>query len=174
MVGKGFQLLLFVVVFGCSANAFIPSPSSAKVRNQLNEESTSLMATRRSFVRKIVGSTIAVATVASPLEKAVASGGATAGGAYLLSAKQRYNDRVKQGVEGFLSLGPKLQAEDINAVRAFFTSEDAGMWKDFSAAGYLLSNAFRTTSSAPPDSLPSVKVSVNMTCLCIIVDCDNT
>lgn len=32
-----------------------------------------------------------------------------------------------------------------------------GAWKDFSTAGYLLANAFRRSSSTPPDSLPSVQ-----------------
>jgi hypothetical protein len=32
-----------------------------------------------------------------------------------------------------------------------------GAWKDFSAAGYLLANAFRRSSATPPDSLPSVQ-----------------
>lgn len=36
-------------------------------------------------------------------------------------------------------------------------SEEVGSWKDFSAAGYLLANAFRRNSTTPPDSLPSVK-----------------
>ena len=39
-----------------------------------------------------------------------------------------------------------------------FTSPDEGGWEDLSAAGYLLDNAFRTSSTKAPDSLPSVKV----------------
>jgi hypothetical protein len=99
-----------------------------------------------------------IGTVTLPHESAWASGGATAGGAYLLSAKQRYNDRVKQGVKTFASLTNPLDSGDIEALRAFFTSEDVGSWKDFSSAGYLLANAFRRNSSAAPDSLPAVKV----------------
>jgi hypothetical protein len=81
-----------------------------------------------------------------------ASGGATAGGAYLLSAKQRYNERVKAGVKGFAESG------NVDGIRSYFASEDVGSWKDLSTAGYLLANAFRSNSSAAPDSLPSVKV----------------
>jgi hypothetical protein len=73
-------------------------------------------------------------------------------------AKQRYNDRVNAGVLGFLGIRSALEQGDIDAVRnAFFDNENVGQWKDFSAAGYLLANAFRRNSTAPPDSLPSVK-----------------
>ena len=75
-----------------------------------------------------------------------------------MQAKQRYNNRVTVGVATFVGLKGALEKGDIDAVRTFFSSEDAGFWKDFSAAGYLLANAFRTNSSAAPDSLPSVKV----------------
>lgn len=94
----------------------------------------------------------------SPVQEVMASGGATAGGAYLLSAKQRYNERVQQGVKGYVGLQAALEAGNIDALRAFFSNEDVGGWKDFSAAGYLLANAFRRNSTAAPDSLPSVKV----------------
>ena len=90
---------------------------------------------------------------------AVASGGATAGGAYLLSAKQRYNDRVKTAMKGFLSLQKPLESGSIDEVKSYFSSEEVGAWADGSAAGYLLANAFRRNSSAAPDTLPSVKVS---------------
>lgn len=84
---------------------------------------------------------------------AQASGGATAGGAYLLSAKQRYNKRVLAGIKSFLS----LDASDLGQVNAYFASSEEGGWEDLSAAGYLLSNAFRTSSTKAPDALPSVK-----------------
>jgi len=117
---------------------------------------------RRSMMEQMVVSSLGVALGTKLLtpETAVASGGATAGGAYLLSAKQRYNDRVKQGVDGYLSLNNALEKGDIDAVRKFFNDEDTGSWKDFSTAGYLLANAFRRNSTAAPDSLPSVKVRV--------------
>jgi hypothetical protein len=99
-----------------------------------------------------------IAFFVTPIQEAVASGGATAGGAYLLSAKQRYNERVQQGVKGYVGLQTALEAGNIDAIRAFFSNEDVGRWKDFSAAGYLLANAFRRNSTAAPDSLPSVKV----------------
>ncbi len=86
-----------------------------------------------------------------------ASGGATAGGAYLLSAKQRYNQRVTNGVKAFLALSTSLESGSLVETKAFFENEEEGGWKDASAAGYLLSNAFRRSSTTPPDSLPSVK-----------------
>jgi len=88
---------------------------------------------------------------------ASASGGATAGGAYLLSAKQRYNQRVTDGVKAFLALSTSLESGSLEETKAFFSTEEQGGWKDSSAAGYLLSNAFRRSSTTPPDSLPSVK-----------------
>ena len=91
-------------------------------------------------------------------QAACASGGATAGGVYLLSAKQRYNDRVVKAVRAFLSLGPSLEGGSIDQAKDFFTNEEPGTWKDGSAAGYLLANAFRRSSATPPDSLPAVKV----------------
>jgi hypothetical protein len=81
-------------------------------------------------------------------------------------AKQRYNARVTSGAVGFLAIRPKMESGDIDSVRAFFSSEDVGSWKDFSAAGYLLANAFRRTSQQAPDTLPSVKVST----VCMPVD----
>lgn len=131
---------------------FVPTKRFAK-------ESTAIMLSRRSLMEHMsVGSLAFIGTMAFPPDNALASGGATAGGAYLLSAKQRYNDRVKLGVRKFASLAEPLESENIDALRLFFTSEDTGSWKDFSSAGYLLANAFRRTSSAAPDSLPSVKV----------------
>lgn len=91
---------------------------------------------------------------------AQASGGATAGGAYLLSAKQRYNTRVTRAMQGFLALESSLQEGSFDKTKEFLTSEEDGAWKDGSSAGYLLANAFRRSSSTAPDSLPSVKVRV--------------
>jgi hypothetical protein len=113
---------------------------------------------RRSFLNKL-----AVASFAAPLfpglvEPAAASGGATAGGAYLLSAKQRYNERVKASVQGLLALESSLKNGDSKPAKAYFENEDGGSWKDLTSAGYLLSNAFRRNSTTPPDSLPAVKV----------------
>lgn len=84
--------------------------------------------------------------------------GATAGGAYLLSAKQRYNERVKTAVQGLLKAADALKNGDSKAAKTYLDGEDAGSWKDLTAAGYLLSNAFRRNSTTAPDSLPSVKV----------------
>ena len=118
---------------------------------------------RRVMLEKVTGAgTAALIGIASTAtlvpSPAQASGGATAGGAYLLSAKQRYNNRVTAGVKGFLALSGPLEGGSIaEAAKAFLSSEEAGGWGDFKSAGYLLSNAFRRNSTQAPDSLPSVK-----------------
>eukprot|EP00563_Minutocellus_polymorphus_P014652 CAMPEP_0181052442 /NCGR_PEP_ID=MMETSP1070-20121207/17593_1 /TAXON_ID=265543 /ORGANISM="Minutocellus polymorphus, Strain NH13" /LENGTH=204 /DNA_ID=CAMNT_0023131537 /DNA_START=40 /DNA_END=654 /DNA_ORIENTATION=+ len=122
----------------------------------------SIETSRRVMLEKVTGAGAAAligissaATIApSPAQ---ASGGATAGGAYLLSAKQRYNSRVTAGVKGFLALSGPLEGGSIAEAKAFLSSEGEGGWGDFKSAGYLLSNAFRRSSSTAPDSLPSVK-----------------
>jgi len=88
----------------------------------------------------LVGSSAAELSLPTSDDKACASGGATAGGAYLLSAKQRYNERVKAGVKGFVGIKSTLEAGDIPALREYFASEETGGWKDFMSAGYLLAN----------------------------------
>mmetsp|Transcript_20029 Transcript_20029/g.29277 ORF Transcript_20029/g.29277 Transcript_20029/m.29277 type:complete len:175 (-) Transcript_20029:1830-2354(-) len=98
-----------------------------------------------------------VVTTTSIADPANASGGATAGGVYLLSAKQRYNERVKAGVKEFIALSTSLEAGSLDATKDFFAKDAVGGWKDASSAGYLLSNAFRRSSTTPPDSLPTVK-----------------
>lgn len=82
----------------------------------------------------------------------------TAGGAYLLSAKQRYNDRVTKGIKGYLALEASLKGGSVAEAQAYFAGDDVGTWGDISTAGYLLANAFRRNSTQSPDSLPSVKV----------------
>jgi hypothetical protein len=154
--------LLMLAMLGEYVFAF--NPSGAQIPFRLLSKTLSparevaLHASRRSFVESfsiaVAGASIAV--VGS--ENASASGGATAGGVYLLSAKQRYNGRVTKGVKGFLTLGGSLESGNIDDVKTFFKSEEDGMWKDFSAAAYLLANAFRRNSAAAPDTLPSVKV----------------
>ena len=117
---------------------------------------------RRAMLEKITGAGaaallgVSTAAVLTP-SPAQASGGATAGGAYLLSAKQRYNSRVTAGVKAFLALSEPLEGGSIAEAKAFLSNEEAGGWGDLKSAGYLLSNAFRRTSTTPPDSLPSVK-----------------
>jgi hypothetical protein len=111
-------------------------------------------------------------SIASFVDPVSASGGATAGGAYLLSAKQRYNERVKASVEGLVKAAEELKSGNSDVAKAYFLSEGGGGWKDLTAAGYLLSNAFRRNSSAAPDTLPSIKVSVrndilNALCICV-------
>jgi hypothetical protein len=122
---------------------------------------------RRSFLAKLALSPAVALPLAAvvptnflSVEPAWASGGATAGGAYLLSAKQRYNERVKASVQGLLKAADDLKAGDSKLAMEYFASEEGGSWKDLTAAGYLLSNAFRRSSTTPPDSLPAVKVCI--------------
>lgn len=156
-------IILLSTIFCNEAYAFLaPSTAGASGRHSVisscahqhgsdgAELSTPL--TRKTFVEGIVQSSCGLLLLGQ-IEPAYASGGATAGGVYLLSAKQRYNKRVTSGLMAFLA----LDVSDINAVNAFFETKDEGGWEDLSAAAYLLANAFRTNSSKAPDSLPSVK-----------------
>lgn len=149
-------LLLFATVLGGNtASAFQLTLETSRVASANLDVSAD--GSRRKFLDGMAVTMLGSLTwTAVP---ALASGGATAGGAYLLSAKQRYNDRVSKGVAGFLSLKSLLESGSLAGVREFFMSEDAGSWKDFSTSGYLLANAFRRNSSAAPDTLPAVKVS---------------
>jgi hypothetical protein len=123
-------------------------------------DTTALSSSRRSVLNSAV---FVGAGLLLQSRAAMASGGATAGGAYLLSAKQRYNDRVKAAMKGFLSLQKPLESGSIDEIKTYFSSDSIGAWADGSAAGYLLANAFRRNSSAAPDTLPSVKVSLYRT-----------
>ena len=137
--------------------AFTPSSGSVPKVSVKDETETFVQASRRSFCEHLVLVPI-VSAWAMSVESANASGGATAGGAYLLSAKQRYNERVKASVKGLLEVGAGLKAGSIKEAEVYFASEEAGSWKDLTAAGYLLSNAFRRSSTTSPDSLPAVQV----------------
>ena len=151
---------LFIVMPSATL-AFVPQFDIAALRQQ---HETHLGSSRRDFVESVTTRATVLSTAALllsvPVPNALASGGATAGGAYLLSAKQRYNERVKTGVKGFVGLQSDLEAGNLDPLRAYFSNEDAAGWKDFATAAYLLANAFRRNSTAAPDSLPSVKVSL--------------
>lgn len=81
-----------------------------------------------------------------------ASGGATAGGAYLLRAKERYNARVVAGAKAV-----KAASGDDAAVAALFSAGDDGPLADLEAAGFLLANAFRINSTQNPDKILQVQ-----------------
>lgn len=90
------MILLIVVLHLVLCSSFQIAPS-------LNDVGST---TRRVFAEDILkaassASSLAYLFSSSP---AYASGGATAGGAYLLSAKQRYNKRVLAGIKSFLTL----------------------------------------------------------------------
>lgn len=143
------SLLLLSATTFC--DAFSVNSPDTKVSSQSD-------ISRRQVFKNLLGVTVTSAGIIN-LQKqpANASGGATAGGAYLLSAKQRYNQRVTAGVKGFLALSTSLESGSLEETKAFFTIKEQGGWDDASSAGYLLSNAFRRSSTTPPDSLPSVK-----------------
>jgi hypothetical protein len=143
MLFKGLVLLLACIAI-VTGFAFPPVPTeSTKV--------SALKASRRDFMDKALVTSTATVAFGVWVESASASGGATAGGAYLLSAKQRYNERVKQAIKGLLEAQAALAEGNSKPAKAYFSSEDGGSWKDLTAAGYLLSNAFRRSSTTPPD-----------------------
>mmetsp|Transcript_28791 Transcript_28791/g.42024 ORF Transcript_28791/g.42024 Transcript_28791/m.42024 type:complete len:220 (+) Transcript_28791:79-738(+) len=159
-------ILPTMAILSHTAVAFAPSPTALSfktpsshiiLQQAVDDDANAITNTNKMVTSRRDYLLQNTALVASSLflasGKANASGGATAGGAYLLSAKQRYNERVTKGVKAFLD----LEGGSVSAVNDFFTSEEVGGWKDASSAGYLLSNAFRRSSSTAPDSLPSVK-----------------
>jgi hypothetical protein len=158
------QLLRSILVAICliptqSAAFTFKSPlSKCALAKEVSTDAPASATSRRSFLDKVALATLMVG-VAAPVESARASGGATAGGAYLLSAKQRYNERVAKSVKGLLLVGEALAAGDSKATNSYFSGDDGGSWKDLTASGYLLSNAFRRSSATAPDKLPAVKVS---------------
>ena len=85
-----------------------------------------------------------------------ASGGATAGGAYLIRAKQRYSARVTKGADGYMGLGDAVASGKFLAA-PFFAGDKNSPAEDFLGAAFLLANAFRSNSTASPDTLPTVR-----------------
>lgn len=131
---------------------------TAIYESQLGTHQDEKVEARRSFLGKLtLFSFAALPSMTSMAKITQASGGATAGGAYLLSAKKRYYERVKTSVSGLLQAANGLKNGDSKVAKDYFSSEADGSWKDLTAAGYLLSNAFRRSSSTAPDSLPAVK-----------------
>jgi hypothetical protein len=61
-------------------------------------------------------------------------------------------------VKRLLLVGEALAAGSSKEAKEYFSGDETGTWKDMTAAGYLLSNAFRRSSTTPPDNLPAVKV----------------
>ncbi len=100
--------------------------------------------------RKTFGtaSIAAAVTAFARVAEVDASGGATAGGAYLLRAKERYNARVTEGAKAY-----KKSSTDIAALFA----EKDGALDDLEAAGFLLANAFRINSTQNPDKIVQVQ-----------------
>lgn len=162
-MSRSLAVAVTILVLCASASAFAPASLG------LHSSRLSSQICRRDAVAAVLSSPLLVALPRASL----ASGGATAGGAYLLSAKQRYNERVIKGSKLLRSVTGKddvssalpnprqpqpltdfasLAAQEFR--KQFMKSED---WEDFKAAGYLLGNAFRRNSQQQPDSLPAVK-----------------
>mmetsp|Transcript_7785 Transcript_7785/g.9903 ORF Transcript_7785/g.9903 Transcript_7785/m.9903 type:complete len:210 (+) Transcript_7785:127-756(+) len=156
---RTFQFILFTVSLSLSpelTESF--SVNAPKVTSKLTMTvSSDKNVDRRKLLKDLSTTLTCIGIMNIPKQEALASGGATAGGAYLLSAKQRYNQRVSDGVKAYLALTTSLENGSLEETKAFFTTEEQGGWSDASAAGYLLANAFRRSSTTPPDSLPSVK-----------------
>jgi hypothetical protein len=151
------SLLFYVAAWQCiSSEAFAPSSS---ITTKVLTSQTTLFETtsRRNILKNLSFVPLFGTLITSKVETANASGGATAGGVYLLSAKQRYNERVKAGIKGFGELENSIDSGNLDSAKSFFMVDTVGGWKDASAAGYLLANAFRRSSTTPPDSLPTVK-----------------
>ena len=107
------------------------------------------MAQKQPVSRKTFGATsiAAAVTAFARVAEVDASGGATAGGAYLLRAKERYNARVTEGAKAY------KKSTDIAALFA----EKDGALDDLEAAGFLLANAFRINSTQNPDKILQVQ-----------------
>mmetsp|Transcript_48532 Transcript_48532/g.146397 ORF Transcript_48532/g.146397 Transcript_48532/m.146397 type:complete len:212 (-) Transcript_48532:202-837(-) len=155
--------LVALVISSNGALAFVNAPSKSLraescpdlvLRAQNDGDA---LTSRRELFRDAAATAFGLGAAFVPMHDAMASGGATAGGAYLLSAKQRYNERVTGGITAFVALGSDIEAGNLKSAKAFFETEDKGGWQDTATAGYLLANAFRTSSTTPPDKLPSVK-----------------
>lgn len=157
--------MLVALLGSQSAAAFQAASKTRPTTSSLNAEAVE----RRNFLSQAAvtaASLAAVRSFAAP-HPASASGGATAGGAYLLSAKQRYNDRVTKGLKGFLALEEPLKAGSVKEATVYFEGTEVGTFGDISTAGYLLANAFRQSANKAPDALPSVKVSTACHVLCV-------
>lgn len=155
--------VLLPVLGSQSATAFQPVLQVRRATSctSLNAEGVE----RRLFLSQTASAATLAVTVGGVVpQPSLASGGATAGGAYLLSAKQRYNDRVTKGIKGFLSLEASLKAGSVKEATEYFAGDEVGTFGDISTAGYLLANAFRQSANKAPDALPSVKVSFASVC----------
>ena len=153
-------IVLGTFLLACRQSARAFQPRDIKTSRALTCASLGIETVeRRNFLSQLATATLVVTVggIAQP-QPSLASGGATAGGAYLLSAKQRYNDRVTKGVKGFLSLEESLKAGSVTEATEYFAGDEVGTFGDISTAGYLLANAFRQSANKAPDSLPSVKV----------------
>lgn len=147
------MLVILAVSYSSAFNSPKPILVKPTVSSQQYDESS-----RRTFIATLSSVSLAIGSTLMQSLPVGASGGATAGGAYLLSAKQRYNDRVISGLKGFLALEPSLKAGSVEEAKAYFAGTQQGEFGDISTAGYLLANAFRRSSNTAPDALPSVKV----------------
>jgi hypothetical protein len=156
-----FRIVLVFILLIEFTNAFsfskINKVDPAKISDAISQSRRDAFETL--FV-VLTGVTTTTGVMTSITPAASASGGATAGGAYLLSAKQRYNQRVRSALQAFVNLRSSVEEGRWVDIEAYFVTTDVGGWNDVSTAGYLLANAFRRNSSAAPDTLPSVKVCV--------------
>lgn len=89
MINNYLRVLLVLVLCHLDICAFIATTNPTRHCSISNNDyqKTKLLATRRSFMERLTISSLILSTsiLIKPIEQANASGGATAGGAYLLS-----------------------------------------------------------------------------------------
>jgi glutathione S-transferase len=145
--------ILCALYLVASVHGFIPMLLRSPPRLEALAADDHETASRRSMLSATIASGAAIAFAPAAT---FASGGATAGGAYLLRAKQRYSARVSKGAEAYMGLGDAVAGGKL-AAAPFFAGDKNSPAEDFLGASFLLANAFRINSTTSPDSLPTVK-----------------
>lgn len=149
--------LVPLLIVGCARGVYVGSQRVSDGRQALKAAlSQSSMASTVNGApalgrREFVGSSAAALAAFARVAEVDASGGATAGGVYLLRAKERYNSRVMAGVEDFKA----AEGYDDKALASYFSGKS---FEDLCASAFLLASAFRTNSAQGPDKILQVKL----------------
>ena len=151
------RILLLLSFFIRNTSAYVPRaqifPLSSKKQALTFHEHRSRSSINSALSRRALLPLIPL--ILSP-KPAISSGGATAGGAYLIRAKSRYSERVKRGATSFFELRHAVENGAL-LKDPFLQGGKDSAFEDFTSASYLLANAWRSNSTTPPDSLPTVK-----------------
>ena len=148
------KMVLLGLVWSAQGVAFMSSTASARSamkQAMVMKSADSAVLTRRD----VFGAGSAALAAFALVEQVDASGGATAGGAYLIRAKERYGSRVAAGAKEFKAAKAAVEAGDSKSLSPLFAKDAA--YDDLLAAGYLLANAFRINSTQNPDKIPQVQ-----------------